>query len=315
MGPEDSEKKAVKVYMMVDGKPVEISPEIVEITYSEDQRGGDVLPLQECEITIDTHLTAPLVLIHGWMIYRCQCCGKSWTMYLEKGIEEFGGNHKPSPFTIECPYCGGWAMDVSGIQKVPGGGYVPLPDDGHYFANRENHPCGVPTFAVKSAGNLVAEDASTVIADALARLKNMEMEMCRDAMREEQARMEEIVNKTMPDEAEAIGKTSAIIAEKAGVSLEEAVGMVLKAIQDFGDGLRTVLAPFLGEPDLTVLEPGEPLDIPTAWDRKKAREKQQAVERAASSRFRQYKTRERAWAAQKRTGHRRREWRGPCKEG
>ncbi len=116
-------------------------------------------------------------------------------------------------------------------------------------------------------------------------------------MREEQARMKEIVNRTMPDEAEAIGKTSVIIAEKAGVSLEEAVGMVLKAIQDFGDGLKTVLAPFLGEPDLTVLEPGEPLDIPTAWDRKKAQEKQQAVERATCSRFRQYKTRERVWTA------------------
>ena len=38
-------------------------------------------------------LGAPL--IHGRMIYRCECCGKSWPMYLEKGIEEFGENHKP----------------------------------------------------------------------------------------------------------------------------------------------------------------------------------------------------------------------------
>ena len=314
MGPEDSEKKAVKLYMMVDGEPVEISPEIVEITYSEDQQGDDVLPLNECEITMDAHLTAPLILIHGRMIYRCENCGKSWPMYLEKGIEEFGENHKPSPFTIECPYCGGWAMDVSGIQKVPGGGYVPLPDDGHYFANRENHPCGVPTFTVRSAGNLVAEDVSTVIADALDRLKSMEMEMCQDAMREEQARMEEIINRTMPDKAVAIGKTSVIIAEKEGVSFEEAVGMVLGVLQDLGDGLKAAFAPFLGEPDLTMLEPGEPLDVPTAWDQKEAREKQRAVERAVSSRFRQYKARESAWTAQKRTGQRRREWRGPWRE-
>ena len=45
-------------------------------------------------------------LIHGRMIYRCEQCGKNWPMYLEKGIEEFGENHKPSPFTIACPYCG-----------------------------------------------------------------------------------------------------------------------------------------------------------------------------------------------------------------
>lgn len=257
----------------------------------------------------------PAPLVHGRMIYRCECCGKSWPMYLEKGVEEFGENHKPSPFTIECPYCGGWAMDVSGIQKVPGGGYVPLPDDCHYFANRENHPCGVATFTVRSAGNLVTEDVSALIEDIWERLKNREMEMCRDAMREEQARMEEIINRTMPDEAEAIGKTSVIIAKKTGVSLEEAVGIVLKVIQDFGNGLKAALAPLLGEPDyLEAIELGEPLDVPTVWDRKKAREKQKAVERAASSRFRQHKARESAWIAQKRTGARRREWRGPWKE-
>lgn len=72
-------------------------------------------------------------------------------MYLEKGIEEFGENHKPSPFTIGCPYCGGWAMDVSGIQKVPGGGYVPLPDGYSYFANVGNRDCGVPTFPAREA--------------------------------------------------------------------------------------------------------------------------------------------------------------------
>lgn len=233
-------------------------------------------------------------------------------MFLEKGIEEFGEDHKPSPFTIGCPYCGGWAMDVSGIQKIPGE-YIPLPDGGHYFANMEDKNCGVPVFCADCLQE--NDEAQTVIADALARLKSREMEMCRDAMREEQARMEEIINRTAPDEAEAIGKTSVIIAEKTGVSLEEAVGIVLKAIQDFGNGLKAALAPLLGEPDyLEALEPGNPLDIPTARDRKKAREKQKAVERAASSRFRQYKARESTWAAQKRTGARRREWRGPWRD-
>lgn len=96
---------------------------------------------------------------------------------------------------------------------------------------------------------------------------------------------------------------------------ERVVGMVLKAIQDFGDDLKTAFAPFLGEPDfLEEIEPGEPQDITTAWDRKEAREKQQAVERAAASRFRQYRVRESAWSERKRTGKRRREWRGPWRE-
>lgn len=52
MGPEDSEKKAVKVYMMVDGQPVEISPDIAEITYSEDEQSNDIFDFGECEITM-----------------------------------------------------------------------------------------------------------------------------------------------------------------------------------------------------------------------------------------------------------------------
>lgn len=85
-------------------------------------------------------------LVHGRMIYHCEQCGKSWAMFLEKGIEEFGEDHKPSPFTICCPYCGGWAMDVAGIQKLPCGGYMPLPDRASYFENREDRDCGVPVF-------------------------------------------------------------------------------------------------------------------------------------------------------------------------
>lgn len=49
---------------------------------------------------------------------------------------------------------------------------------------------------------------------------------------------------------------------------------------------------------------------PTARDRKEAREKRRAAERATASRFRQYKARENARGAGKRTGARGREWRG-----
>ena len=66
------------------------------------------------------------VLVHGAMKYRCDKCGRSWWMFLEKGIEEFGKNHKPSPFCIMCR-CGGTAMDVSGIVKITDGGYKPFP--------------------------------------------------------------------------------------------------------------------------------------------------------------------------------------------
>ena len=57
-----------------------------------------------------------------------------------------------------------------------------------------------------------------------------------------------------------------------------------------------------------------PLKLPTARDRKAAREKQRAVERAAVSWFCQYTARESAWAARKMNDPRRREWRGPWKE-
>lgn len=56
------------------------------------------------------------------------------------------------------------------------------------------------------------------------------------------------------------------------------------------------------------------LNFPTAWDRKKQREKRCAVEQATASRFRQYKASEKNWSARKRTGPRRREWRGAWKE-
>lgn len=69
-------------------------------------------------------------------------------MFLEKGIEEFGDKHKPSPYIIQCP-CGGIAKDISGICKMPEpslnhDGYALLPDGESYFANKKNSDCGVP---------------------------------------------------------------------------------------------------------------------------------------------------------------------------
>ena len=81
------------------------------------------------------------IIVHGYMKYKCRNCGRQWKMYLEKGIEEGGKNHKPSPFVIGCR-CGGLAEDVSGIVKLSG--YLPIPDHLSYFANREDKNQGVP---------------------------------------------------------------------------------------------------------------------------------------------------------------------------
>lgn len=92
--------------------------------------------------------TSRRILVHSAMKYRCEKCGKEWWMFLEKGIEEFGDNHRPSPFMIKCK-CGGFAQDVSGICKIPKiagvyDGYAILPVGASYFANKKESDCGVP---------------------------------------------------------------------------------------------------------------------------------------------------------------------------
>lgn len=207
-------------------------------------------------------------------------------MYLEKGIEEFGANHKPSPFTITCPYCGGLAMDVSGIQKVPGGGYVTLPDGYGYFANLEDRDCGVPI--LREVG-VVRSGAKILIADeidSLLREREMELEL-------------EAIAGYGETEAQEILKAAREMALWKGYTLEEIIGAIMNAVAVGANpkkGRRTFA------------------DFKTAWDRKEARGKLRAVERENASRFRQRKAGESAWAVQKRTGQRKREWRGPWKE-
>lgn len=210
-------------------------------------------------------------------------------MYLEKGVEEFGANHKPSPFTITCPYCGGLAMDMSGIQKVPGGGYVTLPDGYGYFANLEDRDCGVPILrevgVVRSGAKiLVAAEDEEVLEDI-------------------QARVNKCINDIIPaelvelaeEEARELMEVARIFAEQTAYSLEAVMGAMMNALNGPVNPKRARRG----------------WDFTTAWDRKEAREKRQAVERATAARFRQYRARESIWAAQKRTGQRRREWRGP----
>ena len=235
----------------------------------------------------ERHTRQPL--IHGRMIYRCEQCGKSWPMYLEKGVEEFGANHKPSPFTITCPYCGGLAMDVSGIQKVPGGGYVTLPDGYGYFANLEDRDCGVPILrevgVVRSGAKiLVAAEDEEVLEDIQARVNKCINDII-------SAEFAELAGEEVEKFAEAAG----IFAELTSYSLEE----VMEAMASAFNGLVNPKKMRRG------------WDFTTAWDRKEAREKRRAVERETASRFRQRKARESAWAARKRSKPRQREWRGP----
>ena len=229
-------------------------------------------------------------LIHGRMIYNCGLCGNSWPMYLEKGVEEFGANHKPSPFTISCPYCGGMAMDVSGIQKVPGGGYVPLPDGYGYFANVEGRDCGVPTFppppTVAEKAAVVGKAIEIIIADEIdGLLREREMELA----------MEAIAGYSETETREIMKKARAM-AEWRTCSLEEIIGEIMSAVAR-GESPEKVK--------------GEFLQFKTAWDRKEDRERQRAAGRADAVRFSRQKERERAQRRQKRTRPRRREYRGP----
>ena len=211
-------------------------------------------------------------------------------MYLEKGIEEFGANHKPSPFTITCPYCGGLAMDVSGIQKVPGGGYVPLPDGYGYFANVEGRDCGVPTFppppTVAEKAAAVGKAIEIIIADEIdGLLREREMELA----------MEAIAGYSETETREIMKKARAM-AEWRTCSLEEIIGEIMSAVAR-GESPEKVK--------------GEFLQFKTAWDRKEDRERQRAAGRADAVRFSRQKERERAQRRQKRTRPRRREYRGP----
>ena len=96
---------------------------------------------KEMEIQEDVK---PEIFVHGAMKYKCESCGREWWMFLEKGLEEFGENHKPVPFVIRCK-CGGMARDISGICKLPEfETYSTLPEGESYFANKKDSDCGVP---------------------------------------------------------------------------------------------------------------------------------------------------------------------------
>ena len=84
--------------------------------------------------------------VDGFMAYGCDCCGKGFRMYLEAGLEELndGPMHKPVPFFIKCPFCGGSQCHDLAFRKYRL--KQPMNPKGiPYFANRRDQNCGVPT--------------------------------------------------------------------------------------------------------------------------------------------------------------------------
>lgn len=94
--------------------------------------------------------TKPLdrkIMVHGAMNYECEVCGKSFLMWLEKGLEDkvsdaLTGQHKPVPFTIAC-LCGGIAKHVRWHDDIRLGEYAELKENMSYFGNEEDCDCGV----------------------------------------------------------------------------------------------------------------------------------------------------------------------------
>ena len=99
-------------------------------------------------------------IIHGYMVYQCEHCNNIYVMWLEKGLEdptddEKTGMHKPVPFGITCPACGGMAVhalwslgqDSLGKNYKSYQKYVEQPNRliyRNFFWNDPTTDCGVP---------------------------------------------------------------------------------------------------------------------------------------------------------------------------
>lgn len=98
---------------------------------------------------IETDMLTREVLVHGAMTYKCEDCGKTFRMWLEKGLEDklqdaiHPEKHKPVPFTIGC-LCGGLAQHTAWNEDVELGTYRPLGDCMSYFENTDDCDCGRP---------------------------------------------------------------------------------------------------------------------------------------------------------------------------
>lgn len=98
--------------------------------------------------------------IHGFMIYQCEDCNSIYVMWLAEGLEDptddaKTGKHKPVPFGIVCPACGGTAFHkFLGVGKLTLGqnhrsykDYISQQNKllyENFFWNDPDSDCGVP---------------------------------------------------------------------------------------------------------------------------------------------------------------------------
>lgn len=91
--------------------------------------------------------------VHMAFLYVCEKCGEQRWMWIEKGLEEAcnpmlkeksGLPHKPTPFVIGCPKCGGFMRHVATPCYLEKFEPAWIGDD--LFINDENHDCGKPVF-------------------------------------------------------------------------------------------------------------------------------------------------------------------------
>lgn len=85
-------------------------------------------------------------IVWAKMIYICEDCGNRKEMFLENTLERHNGeNHKPVPFGIRCPYCGGFhCYDRSGLIPLPA--ERPLEEYESYFKDSKKYDCGKPVY-------------------------------------------------------------------------------------------------------------------------------------------------------------------------
>ena len=177
-----------------------------------------------------------------------------------------------------------------------------------YFANLEGRDCGVPMLhevGIARSGTkvLVADELDAMNGDQC--IRQIMGELLEDMRKRTEEYIDAMVTKEVLAEAQAEARdlieAARTLAEQSAYSTEEVLGAILNALGGYDKSKNTRRA--LNGMDLAAIQ-----------ERKEAREKLRAAERENAARFRQYRARESTWATRKRTGQRRREWRGPWRE-
>lgn len=109
--------------------------------------------------------TQPLereILVHGAMLYECECCGRVFQMWLEKGLEDRKqdainpSSHKPVSFCIGC-LCGGTAKHIAWQNDICLDEYRPLKENENYFENTKDKDYGVSHFRNNGSADIESQ--------------------------------------------------------------------------------------------------------------------------------------------------------------